>query len=246
MTEVARVALVTDFGPGIYVGQVQLVLGALAAGIPVVDLVNDLPAGQPGLCAPLVPALSRGMPAGTLYLCVVDPGVGSERDILLVRRGHDAFLAPDNGLLACIVQEREDVQVFRVLWRPKTLSTSFHGRDVFAPVAAALATGRQVDMEAVDPTQVVGWAHRPRRELACYVDRFGNVITGIEAPDQPDHMRVHVGGHTVPYARTFCAVAAGHAFWYRNALGLVEVAVNRGSAAQMLNVSVGEPVELLV
>jgi S-adenosyl-L-methionine hydrolase (adenosine-forming) len=246
MIDVGRFALVTDFGSGIYVGQMQLVLAALAAGIPAVDLVHDLPAGRPRLCAPLVPALARGMPENTLYLCVVDPGVGGERDVLLVVRSRDAFLAPDNGLLAHVVERDAAVRVFRLLWRPRTLSNSFHGRDVFAPAAAALATGKSLELEELDPARVAGGNDRPRRERVCYVDRFGNLISGIESPDQPEPVRVKVGTHVVPYARTFCSVDEGQAFWYPNALGLVEVAVNGGHASKALNLSVGASVELLV
>jgi S-adenosylmethionine hydrolase len=245
MADVARFALVTDFGPGIYVGQVQLVLGSMAAGIPAVDLVNDLPAGQPRLCAPLIPALTRGVPTGTLYLCVVDPGVGGGRDILLVEQGANAFLAPDNGLLAFVVARCEGIRVFRVLWRPAAPSNSFHGRDIFAPVAALVATGRQPEMEEIDPAQVDGWTDRPRRDLVCYVDRFGNLISGLESPDEPEGLRVKVGAHVVPYAATFCAVEAGRAFWYKNALGLVEIAVNQGNAARALDIPLGSTVELL-
>jgi S-adenosylmethionine hydrolase len=149
-TGIARIALVTDFGVGIYVGQVRARLSALVPGVPLVDLVHDLAPFRPDLAAYLLPALVRDMPRGTLYLCVVDPGVGGERGGLLLEAAGDWFLGPDNGLLSRVLHRDAEARPFRVGWSPAGTSPSFHGRDWFAPAAARLCLGEPLDLTALE------------------------------------------------------------------------------------------------
>lgn len=234
-----RMALLTDFGVGPYVGQVLLRLAALAPGVPAVSLSADLPACRPDLAAWLLPGLLRGMPARSVYLCVVDPGVGGERGILAARIGPDWLLAPDNGLLAPLLRRSPAAAVWRVHWRPRRLSDSFHGRDLFAPLAAALWRGRLPGAVPTLPAALVGADWPLEQALVCYVDGYGNLITGLDGKGLSDQALVTIAGSPLRYARTFCAVAPGTAFWYRNAFGLVEIAVSRGSAAGVLGVGPG-------
>lgn len=240
-----RIALLTDFGEGPYVGQMRLLLSSIAAGVATESLVSDLPAFRPDLAAFLLPGLMRRMPPSTLYLCVVDPGVGGERGVLAAAVDDDWLIGPDNGLLMPTIRSRPEARVFRVLWRPTDLSHSFHGRDLFAPLAALMVGG---DLPACTPAAIetlVG-ADWPRAlAKVCYVDGYGNLISGLTADDLSTDTLLRVGDRDIRFARTFCEVPVGTAFWYRNAFGLLEIAVNQGRADRALNLAVGDRLVLV-
>jgi S-adenosyl-L-methionine hydrolase (adenosine-forming) len=242
-TTIERIALVTDFGAGIYVGQVLARLGALVPGLPLIDLVHDLPPFRPDLAAYLLPALVRDMPRGTLYLCVVDPGVGGDRQGLVLESGGDRFIAPDNGLLSQVVRGSPSPRPRRIDWQPAWTSNSFHGRDWFAPVAAALCRAQPLALTDLATGVLIGadWAHE--LPAVIYVDSYGNLMCGLRLPASAPREPLCAAGHTLPYARTFCEVPPGQAFWYENALGLVEIAVNQGRADRVLGLGPGDPVQ---
>lgn len=239
-----RFALVTDFGRGPYTGQIELLLAAHRPRCPVVDLVSDLTPFRPDLAGLLLPGLRRGMPGRTLYLCVVDPGVGGARGIVAARVGADWLLAPDNGLLVPLLRGSAptDVCLWRVLWRPPTLSASFHGRDLFTPLAQQIARGRLPQATPVDASDLVGADWPATTATVCYVDRYGNVMTGMPARELSDATVLVIGDTRVARARTFSDVAVGTAFWYENAFGLVEIAVNQGRADVDLSLRTGDSI----
>lgn len=239
-----RIALMTDFGEGPYVGQIRLLLSSLAETVPTVSLMSDLPAFRPDLAACLLPGLIRRMPASTLYLCVVDPGVGGERGVLAASVGDDWLIGPDNGLLLPSIRRDAAASVFRVHWRPSELSDSFHGRDLFAPLAARMIQGDLPAASAAAWETLVG-AEWPRTlAKVCYVDDYGNLISGLAADDLAAETVLRIAGRDIRFARTFCAVPTGTPFWYRNAFGLVEIAVNQGRADRMLKLAVGDDLPL--
>ncbi|MBB1075827.1 SAM-dependent chlorinase/fluorinase [Rhodoferax sp. 4810] len=241
-----RIALMTDFGNGPYVGQVRLRLAELLPTTPVLDLIADLPPFRPDLAAYLLPGLVRGMPPGTLYLGVVDPGVGGERAALAITLDDNWLIGPDNGLFAPLIRQAHLVSVQRVDWRPANCSDSFHGRDLFAPLAAALIHGT-MPMPAVPlPASAVIGYHGPMQlPRVVYVDHYGNLMTGLSANVCDQRGRLRIGSHTLTYARTFCSVPVGQAFWYHNAFGLVEIAVNQGRAATLFSAEPGTEVHWL-
>ncbi|WP_296805826.1 SAM-dependent chlorinase/fluorinase [Thiocapsa sp.] len=236
------IVLVTDFGDGIYVGQMRARLGNLLPAVPVVDLVHDLPPFRADLAAYLLPALIRDMPGGGIYVCVVDPGVGSERGGLLVGAQDCWFIGPDNGLLAPLVHCSDGASVARIGWRPAALSASFHGRDWFAPAAARLVAGEDLQPTPIDSAEMVGSDWPSERAAVVYVDRFGNLMTGLRAANHGSMQSLRIGTRTLAHARTFCEVMPGEAFWYENALGLVEIAVNQGRADCLLGLSPGDSI----
>ncbi|WP_242518366.1 SAM hydrolase/SAM-dependent halogenase family protein [Thiorhodovibrio winogradskyi] len=257
-----RIALITDFGPGPYIGQLQLLAAALAPGLAMVNLLDDLPPFRPDLAAALIPALIRGMPARALYLCVVDPGVGGARAALALRRGQDWFVGPDNGLLAPLMggdapsgsadqevyqkgerQPEAERQLWRIDWRSEHCSDSFHGRDLFMPIALALTRGQlPLPCQRIEPKQMLGYPAERETGRILYVDHYGNLITGLDADLAPDRARLRAANRVLSGARTFCEVGQGDAFWYRNAFGLVEIAANQRRADQLLGLSAGDPV----
>ncbi len=244
-TRIERVALVTDFGAGIYLGQVMARLSVLSPGLPLIDLVHDLPAFRPDLAAYLLPALIRDMPCGTLYLCVVDPGVGGDRLGLVLEAEGNLFIGPDNGLLSQVARRAQGSRLWRIDWQPRQLSQSFHGRDWFAPVAASLCQGEPLALGELAFGDLFGadWA----RDLSAlvYVDRYGNLMSGLRAGEFSLEDKFTAGGHTLQFSRTFCEVPPGTAFWYENALGLIEIAVNQGRADQVLGLGPGDPVGIV-
>ena len=137
--------LVTDFGvAGPYLGQMKAVLYRDAPGVPVVDLFSDAPTCNPRATAYLLSAYAMEFPAGSVFLGVVDPGVGTEaRRPVAVEADGRWFVGPDNGLFSLVARHAHTAHWWEITWRPQHLSMSFHGRDLFAPVAAMLARGER-------------------------------------------------------------------------------------------------------
>jgi S-adenosyl-L-methionine hydrolase (adenosine-forming) len=239
---IERIALITDFGPGIYPGQVRGRLSGLVPETPVIDLVHDLTPFRPDLAAYLLPALVRDMPGGTLYLCVVDPGVGGERAGLAVQAGADWFVGPDNGLLSRIVARAEQPRVCRIDWRPTGVSASFHGRDWFAAVGARLVQSDQGGLAGLEPGQILGHDWPEDLPAVVYVDAFGNLLCGLRAASYCRTDPMVAASRTLHRARTFCEVPPGEPFWFENALGLVEIAVNQGRADRLLGLAPGDTI----
>ncbi len=236
--------LFDDFGwQGPYTGQMKTVLAQRAAGIPVIDLMHDAPAFRPQAAGALLAALVPWLPPDAVVLAVVDPGVGTERLPCLVEADGRHFVGPDNGLFARVAQRADSARAWRIDWRPETLSASFHGRDLFAPVAAMLATGQAVERTPImlrvpSPPAAAGEGE------VIYIDGYGNAMTDLGAAEVPPAAMIRVDGHAIRHARTFGEVPAAEGFWYANSLGLVEVAVNQGSAAQRYGLEIGAPVQV--
>ncbi|MDA8109158.1 MAG: SAM-dependent chlorinase/fluorinase [Betaproteobacteria bacterium] len=238
--------LYTDFGAAdLYVGQIKAVLADCAPRVPVIDALHDAPAFGIEPSAHLLAALARRYPEGSVFLAVVDPGVGGPREAIVVDADGRTFVGPDNGLLAVLWERAARRRCRRVRWRPARLSATFHGRDLFAPVAAALALARVPRgwlVPQAAPDVLPGAADLPR---IVYVDHYGNAVTGLRASAIPRNARLRAGDRSLARRRTFGDARPGEAFWYENSLGLVELAANRASAARLLGLRVGSPVAVL-
>lgn len=240
------IVLFTDFGlEGPYTGQMQAVLHREAPGVPVVGLFSDLPPFDPRGAAYLLAAYAGEFPLDTVFLCVVDPGVGGPRAASVLRADGRWYVGPDNGLLAIAARRAGHRWWWNVSRRSARLSASFHGRDLFAPVVARLARGEP------PPGEVAAAAGRPGDDWpddlarVVYVDRFGNAMTGLRAAVIPTDALLEAGGRRLRRARTFSDVPRGEAFWYENANGLAEVAVNGARADRALGLAPGDPVRVL-
>jgi S-adenosyl-L-methionine hydrolase (adenosine-forming) len=241
------IVLFTDFGlAGPYTGQMKAVLASHAPAVPVIDLFADAPAFQPCLSAYLLAAYCGAVPQGGVLLGVVDPGVGTDRLPLVVRAGGRWYVGPDNGLFELVMRRAgavgANVAAWTIDWRPDRLSASFHGRDLFAPVAARLALGEPPPGTPV-PVESVRRPDWPD-DLAriVYVDVYGNALTGLRAAMLGDGVELEAGGRRVKRARTFGDVPVGEAIWYENGNGLAEIAVNQGRADGVLGLKVGDEV----
>jgi len=237
------IVLFTDFGlAGPYVGQMKAVLHNDAPQHPVVDLMADAPRFDPKASAYLLAAYASGFACGSVFLCVVDPGVGGARAPLAIEADGRWYVGPDNGLLALVARRAAAVRAWHLTWRPERLSASFHGRDLFAPVAARLAAGQAPPGEAIEPAALAGSDWPDDLAEIVYLDSYGNAMTGLRASGLAPQSRLRVAGHRLSPSRTFSDVAPGQAFWYENANGLAEVAVNQGSAVAALGLAVGQTV----
>jgi S-adenosylmethionine hydrolase len=236
----APLFLVTDFSlRGPYVGQLHAAVHGVDPRLAVIDLMHDMPSMRPDLAAWLLPAICRDLPANAVVVAVVDPDVGGDRLPLIVETAQRRFVGPDNGLLSRL---GPDCKVSRIDWRPPVLSNTFHGRDLFAPVGARLAGGLPVAASPVPVAAMLGADWPGRLERVVYIDDFGNAMLGIPAEQMDLGRRVLVADAVLTYASRFGAMPRGVPFWYRNSIGLVEIAEYDGSAAARLSLAIGDPV----
>ena len=238
-------ALFTDFGlQGPYVGLLKLTLARHAPGLPIIDLFHDVPAFDIQAAAYLLAAYVPEFPERTVFVGVVDPGVGGARAGAIIRADNRFFVGPDNGLFDRVSARARQLQTWRISWVPPRLSASFHGRDLFAPIAAMLAT------DAAPPAQLGTATSREPRDwpddLAriVYVDRYGNAMTGMRAHALDDRTVIRCRSRIFHRARTFSDVPVGQGFWYENSSGLVELAVNQGSASERFGLVPGDTLQL--
>lgn len=237
------ILLVTDFGlNGPYVGQILSVLHQCAAGVPTINLFADAPTYNPKATAYLLAAYAEAFPEGSTFLVVVDPDVGTGKQLpVIIQTCERWFVGPDNGLFNVVwSRSKQSAQCWEISWRPKQVSASFHGRDLYAPVAARVAQG---DLSAGKPLA--------RREDAewpldlweiVYIDHFGNAVTGIRASQVHPSAILEIRGNFLRKAYTFGSVSEGDSFWYENSAGLVEIAANRDRADVKLGLSIGDDI----
>lgn len=241
------IVLYTDFGIGSpYMGQMKATLHREQPHLPIIDLHADLACFRPEPAAYLLAAYVEEFPPGSVFLCVVDPGVGSasRKPVAMECRGR-WFVGPDNGLFDVLALQHPGTRVWEITWRPPRLSHTFHGRDLFAPMAARLSRG---DTSGLAP--LPGWA-APARPADCweviYVDHFGNLFTGVRAAglEGSERPRLALNGQALAWADTYGDVPPGTALCYANSIGLLEIGVNQGHAASRLGAAIGTPVQRL-
>jgi S-adenosylmethionine hydrolase len=243
------IVLFTDFGrDGPYIAQMTTQIMRRAPGVPVLDLSANVPAFDIRAGAYLLPAYIGEFPPDTVFVCVVDPGVGGQRLPVVLWADERWYVGPGNGLFTLIARRAQSYRVWLIDWMPEVLSSTFHGRDLFAPVAAGLARGSlRLGAEITDAAEAGVVCPDWPDELAqvIYLDGFGNAMTGLRAATLTAETRLAVGGATLLRARTFSDVAPGTAFWFENANGLAEIAVNGGHAGARLGLVPGSPVSVL-
>ncbi len=255
------VALLTDFGTAdAYLGSMKGAILSVCPPATLVDLVHDVPPQDVAAAALALEAAYPSFPGGTVFLAVVDPGVGSERRGLALSAGGFRFVGPDNGIFSGVLEAHPDARLHaltnRDLFRVPT-SPVFHGRDVFGPVAGYLALGLRLEQVGPPVSDPVRLPSTPLRHLGpaeweatvVHVDRFGNLTTNlrpgdVEAGGEGGGMVVSLGGTLLPMVTTYAEVAEGEACALIGSSGRLEVAVRRGSAARLLGAGKGTPVRV--
>ncbi len=239
------IALFTDFSlRDPYVGQMHAVLARSAPGVVVIDLFHEVPSFDIRAAAYLLPvyAAPHTLPPGGVFVCVVDPGVGGARRPIMLEVEGRYYVGPHNGLFRVLTRRAGVTECREITWRPQQLSRSFHGRDLFAPVAAALSRGQTPEscVMPLDGATDERWPDDLDRIL--YVDHYGNAVTGIRAETLGSATVLQVRGALFPPAACFSDLPAGACCWYANANGLAEIAVNRGSAAAHFGLQLNDEV----
>ena len=255
------VTLTSDFGlQDPFVGVMKGRLVSRFPGVRIIDLTHEIPAHWPAEAGFWLARSFRYFPSGTVHVAVVDPGVGSEREIAAVEVAGHLFLAPDNGLLAPLLESGAPVVARHVA--PAVLarlgieapSATFHGRDIFAPLAAEIAAGRigPAELGPVVRDLVPGWIEEPLAGpgqvsgTIVTIDRFGNLVSNIDARclRALAHPVVRVAGRELPLRRTYADVRPGEYLALVNSFGVVEIACAERSAAAGLGLARGAPVTI--
>ena len=261
MKKKAIIALLTDFGPaGSYVGAVKGVLCSQAPDATVVDITHCVPSHDVYAAGFILWSVYRLFPRGTIFVAVVDPGVGSSRILCCSLVEGRYFLHPDNGILDLVLSDSRtssSVDVTNPRYRLKTVSATFHGRDILAPAAAALARGTAM--------RLLG-SPRPvplRREMLCsvsrarpgrydgivlHIDNFGNMITNFHfTQDLPSGSTLAIGRRRIRSVHShYLAATPGVPFLLIGSSALLEIAVRAGSAAARLRAKVNDRVTLFI
>lgn len=231
----AIITLTTDFGSRDgYVGAVKGVLARRAPDAHIVDIAHDIPAGDIAHAAWVVRTACRVFPTGTVHLVVVDPGVGGTRGEVAVHAGGQYYVGPNNGVFGYLTDLTEHaVPIINDTGGPSRPSPTFHGRDIFAYAAAALAKGESVGRHAV-AIERLPFGDRPEGEgRIVHVDHFGNLISDLPAKEAGE--AIAIAGHTLPVQRTYGDVAPGELLAYIGSARTVEVAVRDGRADKRLD-----------
>lgn len=245
------VTLLTDFGTADgYVAEMKGVLLSAVPDLVLVDLAHDIAPGDIGAAAYTLSRAWRAFPPGTVHLAVVDPGVGTARRALAAAASGRFLVGPDNGIFTHIFDVVRD-EVVVGLPIPSTASHTFHGRDVFAPAAAALASGKGIESlgARVSDTERLPMPPLTVRGsdlsgVVIHVDRFGNLISNVPGERVSAGARVRLGAYELELQRTFGDVPPGELVAYIGSGGTVEVAVRDGSADAVLGLGRGAEVRV--
>lgn len=243
MAVAAAITLTTDFGvSSAYVAQMKGVLLQRAPGAPLVDVTHAVPPQDILAGALVLEDALRWFPPGSVHVGVVDPGVGTRRRIIAGRLGDGFFVGPDNGLFSlagAALGFRELVVVERSEYWLSEVSATFHGRDVMAPVAAALYGGtalHQLGTGAIDWVRLQIDPPEQRDGVmtgqVLIADSFGNLITNLRSADVQSARRARVAGHDVRIVRTYGDAHAGDAIALIGSSGRLEIAIANGNAAE--------------
>ena len=252
------ITITTDFGHrGPFVGTMKGVMMSRFPNVKLIDLTNETHVHWPAEAGFWLERSYQYFPRGTVHLAVVDPGVGTSREVLLVQGDGHVFVAPDNGLLAGVVERTRGLaiavdQARLVAIGIDRLSATFHGRDLFAPLAAELAAGRIAPQslgtitEDYVPSLIEppDWRHHELHGVVITTDHFGNLITNIERAELTRFRRplVRAAGHEIGVYRTYGDVAPGSLLALINSFEVLEIACAEQHAAEILGLGRGGPV----
>lgn len=249
------IAFVTDFGTADYfVGAMKGVILSINSVVRIVDITHEIPPQNVAAASFALRACYRNFPAKTIFVSVVDPGVGSARKAILIEAEDYLFIAPDNGLLNFIFDE---VKIFRVYelsnerFFHHPISRTFHGRDIFAPAAAHLSKSvKPSDFGAETKDYVHNTENKTQtngeNEIAAeiiHIDRFGNLITNFKKEEAPERFSLNIAARTIENMREFYAEAENdEVFMIWGSAGFLEIVAFKGSAAKLLSVEIGRKV----
>lgn len=256
------ITLTTDFGlQDYYVSAMKAVILGISPDVRMIDISHDIPPQDIMAGSWVVKNSTPLFPDGTIHLVVIDPGVGTEREPVALKVGNQYYVGPDNGIFSLLIEDR-DFEAVRLnnekYWREGP-SNTFHGRDIFAPVAAHISQGVPLDDlgEAINKLVTYRWASPIADKdglqgWIIHIDKFGNLVTNLSESlinDTLDDSSVKIYiGNTIleDIVNTFGSVPEGEPAAYIGSSGMLEIGINKGSAEEMLGVQKGAQISLVL
>ncbi len=258
------ICLLSDYGTeSIYTAELIGTIKSLNPNVEVLSLVNSISKQNVFEAAFTLSNVAKEYPAGTIFLCIVDPDVGTERTPLIVVTNKHIFIGPDNGSLYLVAKQEGILGIYEIdanKLPPRKISSTFHGRDIFAVAAAILSLGFKIESISKPITHIKQFVFPEAKILSSsiegeiiYIDGFGNVITNIRESDlhaihfhNRDSLRLTLKGSKfdLPFRKTYGEVQENQPLLLIDSFDLLEIAVNRGSAKDYFNVKIGEKVTI--
>ncbi len=248
-----QITLLTDFGTKDYfVGAMKGVILSIDKRAQIVDITHEIPPQEIRSAAFTLCACFRDFPEKTIFVAVVDPGVGSSRRAILVETENYFFIAPDNGLLSFVFNESDNFRVFEITnenFFRKPVSQTFHGRDIFAPVAAHLSAGAKPAEFGKEITDFVKFEETKPRNInetqieaeIIHADHFGNLITNLKKEDLSENFVLNIGEEKIEKLQAFYAEAEkSELFMIFGSAGFLEIVAFQDSAREILNAKIGD------
>ena len=239
------IVLLTDFGQSEYVGVMKGVIYSIAGDAKIVDLCHDISPQNIIEASWLLKNNYKYFPEGATFCCVVDPGVGTKRKAIAVKTEDFYFVAPDNGLLWETLKQQKIFEI-RQIPSPEDASKTFHGRDVFAKIAANIDLGNFNTVgEIIEKIQKLELYLNQREGIVVRIDRFGNIITNLAKLDK-DKYSVQMAGKkfVMNYSPNYNSAKDGELFLIEGSCNTLEISLKNASAVDKLHVKVGEKITI--
>lgn len=244
------IALLTDFGTkDYYVGAIKGVILSINENANIIDISHEIEPQNVLSASFVLESCYKNFPLKTIFVAVVDPGVGSERKAVLVETENYSFIAPDNGLLSFVYENEKNFRVFELTnleFIAENISHTFHGRDIFAPVAAHLSNGVEPASFGAEIKEVVKFneVSADRENAASFeanivhIDRFGNLVTNLRKENLPENFAVEIDGKVIDKVCRFYAEAEeNELIMIFGSSGRLEISAVNGSAAEILQIN---------
>jgi S-adenosyl-L-methionine hydrolase (adenosine-forming) len=258
--QMSQITLISDFGDrDVYVGIMKGVIAQINPKLTTIDLTHQIPPQNIAAARFCLMNAYAYFPNGTVHLAVVDPGVGGIRRAIALQFAHGFLVGPDNGILSGVLSQSPAIAAVELTnsqyWRTQEPSRTFHGRDIFAPVAAHLKSGvslkelgREIDPAKLIKLNLAECSLTETGVVGCiqYIDHFGNLVSNIEASYvQGKTWYVKAAGLMIPGCETYADVEVGNAIALIGSHGWVEIAINSGNAQLQLQMKLGDVLEVL-
>ncbi|HQU83523.1 MAG TPA: SAM-dependent chlorinase/fluorinase [Pyrinomonadaceae bacterium] len=238
------IALLTDFGTrDYYVGAMKGVILSINENANIIDISHEIEPQNIRSASFVLANCFQNFPAKTIFVAVVDPGVGSERKAILVETDKYYFIAPDNGLLSFVFENVENFRIFELTNREffaENVSNTFHGRDIFAPVAAHLSLGISPEMfgNRVNNYKVIKQTKDFENAEIIHIDRFGNLVTNLRQENLPEKFAIEIGETLINKICRFYAEAEDdELIMILGSSGFLEISAKGSSAAEILSIN---------